>query len=321
MPYRPNGRTDFAVQATIRGLGPGGPEANLTGFGLVLRQKPADPHTSISAGSFFSISSEDNNPEIYWNGDTVGGGQLNPGTSWHVYRFEVQNNLYTLLIDGKQMVQYPIDDYPHASRVGIFSTYYKVQVKNVQVLGLSAASHPAPTYPPTKPLVLTLADLPPTTFYAPDVRHFYPNQETARERGVTVASLEASGRLTSYAIDFNVYDLSVADIYNGVTAFETARDAAADIPARLAVLHQQYSSQPNFHDLPANQIGDVSGGFTFDYSSLGYSFSIVTLVFARGQYESLVLFTTVAGKMSTDAAVAETMDLAKVVDVRIKQAG
>jgi hypothetical protein len=321
MPYRPNGRTDFAVQATMRGLGPGGPEANLAGFGVVVRQNPSDPHTSISAGSFFSSNSEDNNPEIYWNGDTVGGEQLNPGTSWHLYRFEVQGSLYTLFIDGKQMVQYPIDDYPHATRIGIFSTYYKVEVKNVQVFGLSAPTQQPPAYPPTKPLVLRLADLPATTFYAPDLEHFYPNDEVARERGVTLASLEASGRLMSYGVDFEVYDLTVVDIYNSVTAFKTAAEAQADIPARLAVLHKQYSAQPNFHDLPANQVGDVSGGFTFDYSSLGYSFSLVTLLFARGQYETLVIFSTVAGKMSTDAAVAETLGLAKIVDTRIKQTG
>lgn len=310
---------DFAIQADIQGLGPGGPQATLAGFGLVVRKTSSDPHTSISGGSFFSSNAEDNNPELYWNGDTAGGAAFSPGTSWHVYRLEVRANQYTLLIDGKPVVQYVIDEYRNPVQAGIFSMYYRVRIKSVEVFALSASQSVTP-YPPTKPFALAYSDLPPTTFYDRDLSHFYSNEEIARMRNVSLTSVEASGRIISYGEDFAVYGADLADIYSTVTAFKTSVDARADITSRMNSLRQSFSIYQNLRELPSGQVGEESAGLSFDASASGYSFTFLILLFNRGSYDVQLTLTIIAGTLTRDQLLAETLAFARIVDQRLQQA-
>lgn len=319
-PYTLKHVANFAVQAQIQGTGPGGPDANLIGFGLVTRQVAANPHTTVAGGSYFSTNSEDDNPELSWNGDTVGGASFSPGTSWHLYRLEVRGSDYQLFIDGKQVAAYTIGDYPYPAHVGIFSTYYRVRVRNFAVYRLDAPSSPAPTFPPTKPYNLTVGDLPTTTFYLPTVQHYYTDEETARERGVTLASLQATGRVASYGTDFFAHGKDLIDVYSSVTAFTSAAAARADVPERLDALRPFYRAYPNYHELPGNLLAEVSAGFSTDFQAGGQKFSVLALFFARDGYEVLIRVTIFQGSLSADRLQRLAVTLGGIVDHRI-QAG
>lgn len=311
---------NFAIQASMQGMGPGGPEATLVGFGLVVRQAPNDPHTSIEGGSFVSKDPENNGPDLYWNGDTVGGAAFDPRRSWHVYRLEVHAGEYTLLIDGKELVAYRIDDYPNPTRVGVFSDYYKVRVKDFTVFALAPLAQPVTTFPPTKQFALTLADLPPTTFYQPTLRHYYLNEEYAREHQLTAAALNAAGRIVSYGVDYYTTGANLIDIYNTVVAFRTPTDAAADVPVRLAAFRQDPRTSRNYHALPPDQVGDTSGGFSFDVAGDGLAFTLLVLYFQRGSYDVLVRLTTQTTTGDLGKLQEQAVNLARIVDRRIQQA-
>jgi len=319
-PFRLKHVADFALQATMRGLGSGGPAANLIGFGLTVRQKVGDPHAGISGGSFFASNLEDNNPEIYWNGDTVGGAAFDPKSSWHVYRLEVRGDVYTVLIDGKKVVEYTIDDYPYPVQVGIFSRYYKIQVKNFQVFALSAPAASPAVLPPVKQFTLTVSDLPTTTFYQPYIRHYYTNEEVARRRGASLSLVQSSGRIISYGTDFFADGRDIVDIFSSVIAFKTPDAARADIPVRLAATRQQIPSGVTVHDLPAGQVGEMSAGYSFDYDPGGAPATFVLLYFARGSYQGELTLAFNAGILTSDQIRAYTINLAKIVDQRLSAA-
>src|SRR5207237_6779421 len=112
-----------------------------SGFGLVVRKEPTHPHTSIMGGSFYDTDApENNNPNLYWNGDTAGGAAFDPGTAFHTYRLEVRGTQYTLLIDGQQMVQYSIADFAGPVKAGIFAMFYKTNVTTFAVYPLDASN-------------------------------------------------------------------------------------------------------------------------------------------------------------------------------------
>jgi len=313
--------TSFAVQATMQGLGPGGPESDPTGFGLVIRQRPAAPNMSVRGGSFFSGSLANNNPELAWNGDTVGGATFQPHRSWHLYRLEVRPSLYTLLIDGKEVVEYPIADYAHPTNAGIFSAYYRIRVKSFTVFSLTAAGTPAPITPPTKPFNLTLSDLPATTFFEPTLRHYSTNQEIARERGVTLSSLLDAGQLGSYKAAFEAIQSSkFLSISSTVSAFETVDEARSDVVSRLDATKQHAAQQPNLQILASVQVGDKSGGLIFDVDVGDAHYTTLVLSFARGRYTALQQVAIVRGGLSQDELLTLATTLAKVVDGRLQRA-
>lgn len=311
----------FAVQATIRGLGLGPIHGTLAGYGLVVRQVPGDPHTSIEGGSFQSgygsYQSEDTNPELYWNGDTIGGAAFAPGTAWHAYRLEVRDNEYTLLIDGKQMVTYRIDDYSFPTAVGVFSLYDRVQVKNFSVLSLGSAGTTSTPPLPLKRLNLGLADLPKDIYFQPQLSHYYTNDETARERGVSLQTIAATGRIAGYAVEYFPWDAALTDLYSSVAAFRTPAEAQADTLSRLKQLEQTYASSDNYQTLPA-PAGDVGGGFRVSLSSGGFTVDVVALLFSRGSYFVLIRTAFNADPhLSGAAEIAQANALAKVVDAHI----
>ncbi len=300
------GVTTFAVQASIQALGAGGPESDPTGFGLIIRQRPAAPNTSIRGGSFFSGFPENNNPELAWKGNTVGGAVFHPHRNWHLYRLEVRSGLYTLLIDGKKVVQYPIHDYSHPMSVGIFSTYYRIHVRGFTVRSLPVTRISIHALPPTEPFALTVSDLPITTFFEPTLRHFYTNEEFAREHAVPVSSLVKAGRLVSYATVFRARSSSILDILSVVTAFSTAADAQSDLVSRLDGIKQRNSQQPNLQVLTGGQIGAKSGGLIFDENIGNERSTTLVLSLARGRYTALQQVRVVSDYSREDCRRAPT---------------
>lgn len=311
------GATNFAVEATMRSPGSGGSTANLTGFGVVVGHSPSNPHTSISGGSFFSTQSEDNNPQLYWNSDTVGGAAFTPGTAWHTYRLEVHENLYTLFIDGHQVVQYPIDDHPFPTRAGVFSLYDRVQVKTFKILGLTSNGSTSSPAPRLKRLNLTLPDLPTSDYFQPLLQHYTTNVEAAREQNTSVAALEAQGRITSYVVSWFPWGLDFFDLLSSVTLFRTSANAQASSVARLEAFKQVFSGSTNFRLLPDEHIGDTNRGLRLDIVSGDQTLDVFALLFTRGNYSVLLRAVFYGGQMSESDEIAKIVSLAKVIDSRV----
>lgn len=321
--------TDFAVQAHLRGAGPGGADVILKGFGLVARPAAASTPTGVEAGSFFSSQNarEDTNPEIYWNGQTAGGAAFSPKKGWHLYRLEVRGSQFTLLIDGTQMVNYTIADYTDPTRVGIFSRFYRLEARDFEVMTVSATLTPVMTVPALKQMNLTVADLPVTGFYLPTLSHWYPNEEIARERNLSLSALQAAGSIVSYGTDFFARSREVSDIYSQITAYGTPAQALADNTARVQVLRATFRQlvpvpTANYHDLTGIAVGDASDGFRFDASSGGIEGRYVFLYFSRGRFAAhltVVFDPTMAP--DADKSVALVTALARIMDQRMQQAG
>lgn len=319
-PYKLRG-TNFAIQAQIKNNGPSGIATNLPGYGLVVRTRISDPHTSVVGGSYFSDNGEDINPELYWNGQTVGGTAFDPKSSWHLYRLEVQGDQYTLLIDGKKMVQYTIPDYPHPTRVGVFSTYYKIQVRNFRIEAMGAATSHVTTAPELRRFNLTLADLPTDGYFDSYLSHWFTNEEAARIRNVSLDSLVTRGRIIAYETDFYVLSPEYTDVYCSVTAFTSPAGAQADMSDRLIHFRQVYSTDPqfkNYRDLGGLGIGDSSGGFSFEYTVAGLHIRTVVIYVQRGRYVTTLRIPFYAS-FPIDQNLAISTSLAKIIDARIQQ--
>jgi hypothetical protein len=293
--YTVPAHTNFAVQAMLRGISPGMSGAALNGFGLMVRERATDLHTSVAGGSFFDgdfqANQENNGPELYWNGQTLGAASFQPGNAWHLYRLAVQGDQYTLSIDGKQLVSSAIPDYPSPTAVGVFSWYYRVQVKQLEVDPIGPASTRVSLDLIPRTANLTVGDLPTTGFYRQYLSHWYTNEETAREGSTSLASLQASGRLASYAVDFFPSSRDFADIYSSITAFHTATQAQAYFRQRLPQLLQAATLLPNARnvaDLTGLGLGEASGGFRADGSAQGINTRVIVIFFVRGQYTVLL---------------------------------
>src|SRR5207302_7829535 len=105
---------------------------------------------------------------------------------------------------------------------------------------------------------LTVGDLPTSGFYLPTLAHWYTNVETARERGVSLSSLQAQGRLIVYGVDFSARSRDVADVYSSVAAYKTPGNSFSELQQRFRVIRQDLSQQNvSYTDLGAqlNSIG------------------------------------------------------------------
>lgn len=314
--------TNFSIQAEMRSTGAGGIQATLAGFGLTVREHYGNPHEAVSGGSFYSVSEENNNPDLLWNGMTAGGQAFDPKTDWHLYRLDVQGDEYRLSIDGTLMVTYTIDDYPHPRRVGFFSTYRQVEIKSFSVYPLGAPSSPAPvSVPQLATLNLNYGDLPTDAFYLIDLRHWYTDAEVARERNVPEAQVQATGRLDAYGIDIAPDAVSVFDIYSEVTAYDTAQDAQRDVTARLATFQSQNASKGDYHAFDHTQVplGSTGGGFTFTVDTGDNTTARgVTVYFAEGRYSVIVDEVFDASAVTAAQALSNALVLAQPVDARVQ---
>lgn len=319
-PYKLKSGMDFAIQAQLRGVGPGPIGVNLPGFGIVVRTVASNPHTSVAGGLYFT-GSDDNGPQIYWNGQTVGGNTLDPGTSWHTYRFAVQGDIYTLSIDGKTMVQYNVDAYPNPTRAGVFGAFYGVRMRNFQIFSVGPATSQIPTAPELQRFNVTAADMPTDELYAPYLQHWFTNQETARARKVSLSAVQASGRIISYETDFYSPSQGIDDVYSAVTAYQTADDAHADLPVRVNTVTRGYRSDsrcPSVTPLPTTLSGDTSGGVAVECHTLGITVRFVILYAVRSHY---LITTEVTAGTGTTLAQDEAMavGVSQIVDGRIRQ--
>lgn len=309
--------SNYAVQARIRTSGPGGIQYILTGFGLTLRggQYP------VEAGAFSSdYEAEDNGAEIYWHGDTIGGLSFSPGTSWHTYTLAVTGGQDILSIDGKQMVHFPITQVIQPTHLGVFSTFYKVKVRNIQVLGLPASTGQATPFPPTEPYALTLSDLPTSQYFDRLMRHYYTDEETARERSVPLSDLHSEGRLDSYGVDYFGTAWG-GRLYSSVTAFTGASGALADVQNRVAFITKTYGSNPNFQVLPSDQLGDHSKGLTFSVNQNGHTLIETVIWVVDKTYSGSVTVTVTSDSPIAHDTASQALAFARIVDSRLRTAG
>jgi hypothetical protein len=317
-PFNVAGITDFSVQAQMRSHGPGPVYATLSGFGLLLQPSNADPHASITAGSFFSDSSEDNNPEIAWAGQTIGGTAFSPGSAWHTYSLDVHGSQYSLSIDGKEMVTAAIPGTAAPSRVGVFSLYYQVDVRHFSVARLSVVTPQTPLDSAARASNLTVTDLPDSGYYQPYLRHWYTDEEVARERGVSLSSLQPLGRIASYGTEFFARSREVNDIYISVTSYSAQTGARQDMVARMKVLRQNVPQHTAYADLTGLSLGDLSDGYRVDISQSGISLEAIIVYVVHGRY-TYFLRIAFDPLFSPDSAknLAFTLSLAHIIDARI----
>jgi hypothetical protein len=327
--------TNFAVQAMIRTTGPGTVSASLNGFGLLVRGMRADPHTMVGGGSFFDAdfapNHEDNMPELYWNGQTIGAAAFDPKKAWHRYQLMVQGDQYTVSIDGKVMVSYRVPEYSYPTTVGVFSWYYQVQLKQFEVDAIGPSSSQMQADPVPRDANLTVGDLPTTGFYDPYLHHWYTlpevereNQDAAKVFNIDPALLASPGRSISYGVDFFARSRELSDVYSAIIPFDSAADAQANLTAKRAVEHLEVTRLPgvsNSHDLSVTGVGNAGWGVQTDYDAGSGVFGRLTIVdFVRGRYS---VFLRIASDPSSDQApdaaktAAIAIELAHTIDARL----
>lgn len=315
VPYTLDVGANFAIQAKFRMGGPGGAQYLLSGYGLTVRGQGAP----AEAGSFFSdYEDEDNGPNIYWNGATVGGNAFTPDKNWHTYLLTVSGGWYILSIDGKEMVTFPMTGPLLPSRVGLFSTLYKVSVRDVQILSVPTPTGQAEALPSTRPYNLTLADLPSDTYFDKLMQHYYTNEETARERGVPLSSLLSVGRVSSYGVDYFSWAWR-GRAYSSVSAFTSPTGALADAQQRYTILSKRYASNPNFTVLPRDTMGDHSFGISYDDTVGSYTLSRALFWVVQGSYSNYVTVSAIKDTAPPGGSGAEAMRLAQIVAAHLKQ--
>lgn len=304
----------IAVQAEIRIPGSGPYTAEMMGAGVYVRSRPARIHSQVSAGSFLadSITPEAAGPQLVWHSITIGGSALDPGTTWHTYRLEIRGTLYTLSIDGRQVVQYVLPGAGKPVQAGVFSVLQRMQVRSFTVRRLPAGVSDAAPYPDLSTLAVRLADLPPTLSVQPYMQHVYTNAQTAERRKMSVAELEATGRITSYAVEYYVFSLGISDVYSDIAAYRSPAQARADMAttvARLRTGAAQIPGEFDLHDVPVTS-GDTGSTWVFYVNVQGSKVGFLYSMFARGSYvsEMSVPFDTAGVTESDVVAMVQRLD-------------
>jgi hypothetical protein len=319
VPFRTKHRPNFAVELRIRALGISGSNVAIRGYGITVRQSTADESSGIFAGSFFSDNAIFDNPLILWGDDSVGGAVFDPKTSWQVYRLEVKDTRYRLLIDKKPMVSFVISDFRTDTEIGIFSSFVHVQIKSFKVYALASSAAPV-ALPPVKQFDVQAADVP--AGFQANIGHYFTNQEVGQESQVPVSTVSAAGRIVSYEVAFDSSSTTGMFYLSGAVTAYTGSDAArSDYQVNVASDVKELSGSSNTSNVQqstSSGLGDESTLFSFDYTSQGESYRGYVLTFTRGTYRGVVTADFVPGT-DPNAEAAQVVSVAHAVDARLQQ--
>jgi hypothetical protein len=121
-PYQP-AATDYAIEATIRAINPGG-----CYFGIVGRSTAQGHYIVGYNGGRATIGSTHQN--------AIAGTGFDPGTTAHKYRAEFRSNRITLVIDGNALTNATDNDFLSSGQVGLASAFCQIEVSSYRVLSL-----------------------------------------------------------------------------------------------------------------------------------------------------------------------------------------
>lgn len=226
----------------------------------------------------------------------------------HLFRIDVDGTVYRLSIDGVQ--QGPpvrISGYGRYSRIGLWSLYYRIQVRSFRVIvPPSSRSSSAVDAGSLETKVLTWSDpVGKLTFNA----HFMMNAEYAREYHLSAAAVDQSGRLLSRSqvwgqpasVSFPLKPRGVFAVADSLTEYRTPDGSRwglmNDVHADQATAVSGGGGTP----IAIAKIGDESSGISFAARDMnGRSLVVDVLSFREGNYEGH--FTTIGFTDITDSS-------------------
>ncbi|MDQ2741100.1 MAG: hypothetical protein M3Z66_02190, partial [Chloroflexota bacterium] len=324
----------YAVEAEITSLEPrftpGDGTVTAAGFGIVVQEHTTPDSwyflnyvqgllagfvSSPSAPGFRCIEAPQvpctfDDAGLVWGpyGSSAGLTRFHPDRRPHLFRVDVDGTVYRLSIDGVQ--QGPpvrISGYSRYSRIGLWSLYYRIQVRSFRVIVLpSAEPGRAVDAGSLETKVLTGSDPVGKLTFNP---HFMMNAEYAREYHLSAAAVERSGRLLSRSqgwgrpasVSVPLKPKGVFIVADSLTAYRTPGGSRwglmNDVQADQATAMSGGGETPI--ELP--QIGEESSGISFAAKDgNGRSLVVDVLRFREGSYEGH--FTTIGYTDMTDSS-------------------
>lgn len=292
------------------------------GYGVVANHS-VKLWSGVAGGFFYGDQPYTPQSELYWDGDTVSGEDVALHDGYDQFRLERRGNVYSVVENGIGTVHFNIND-AHGTRLGLFSRQYRIRVRSLLVLALPTKKASGislgrnPTLPPLKAFDLSLADVPPT--FTRTYGHYYPNAEVARQRNVSVQSLNLLGRIISYEVSYRrpttrLYD----DIYASITVYGTTQAAHVDTQYIISA-YQQNRSAPEYTQSVPGAFGDEDGLIAYRYTAYdGSQYDTYDLVFRRGLYRAALELDFPHGQESHEQSVGLVTQLGHVVDERLKK--
>jgi hypothetical protein len=314
--------TNLTVQVDVQFTGAPGPTADVTGAGVFVRTRKGNLHDSIYGGSFISSASDASGPQLYWSGTTVGGLPFDVGTGWYTYQLQVRGLDYRLLIDGQLVVEQTIYDDSKPTRVGIFSTLQNVHFRNFAVSALPAGSPTPQPKLPLPSLVVGLADLPTEYFCLPYERHVATNAQVAASHNESLSTVETTGQLSEYAVEYYVANPGLNDIYSQAVAYGTAAQASAAVSVDLARTQAAIAAQggSDVHALTVTG-GDTTAGVSFTQSQSGVSGQFLIIYYSAGRYLGELIVSTFPDAYPESTALALGQHFVTLTATRMRLTG
>jgi hypothetical protein len=316
--------TNFAVQAQIQVIGQ--PASGFSGFGIVVRNadQPAAFSTGPSAsGVMGGFYSSPGGAELVWYPDEVGGAAATLTSGYNTVRVEVHGNDYSLLINGKLIVSFPITLTRKGTHIGLWALSQKVRVKTFQVVRLSSA--PAlPALPPIKAQTLGPSDVPGGFVLAGRADYFTPAEYVQLN---THAAETAAGFVLGYGATYLASAAPTSGIYNvysEVDAYTSAENAHAAVSTNWAktpaLVKAGVPDATNYDSGDVSGIGDEAHWFSFDttetYYGTPFKATTMSIVFHQSTFQDLVSASFVQGTVSHDDMLKAVTAWARVVDDR-----
>jgi len=348
-PFRVNHLRRYAIEAEINNLGPrftpGDGKVITAGFGIVVQEHsnsigwyfPSNIQGLLAgfvrspvAPGFRCIEAPQvpctfDDAGMVWGPYSAGLTRFRPDHSLHLFRLDVEGTVYRLSIDGVQ--QGPpvrISGYGRYSRIGLWSLYYRIQVRSFRVIvPPSARSGTAVDAGSLETKVLTWSDPIGKHMFSP---HFMMNAEYAREYHLSAAAVQGSGRLLSRSQAWSqtptasvpLKPRGVFVVADSLTAYRTPDGGhwgfVNDVHADQATAMSGGGGTP----ITLPKIGDESSGFSFAAKDVnGRPLVVDVLSFREGSYEGH--FTTIGYTDMTDSSQQQDglLRVAQLVATRI----
>lgn len=123
---------NYAVEANIQVINSSG--NNYAGFGFNVRGYPSSS-TETGYSAYIDSSSGANISVV--GGDTpLNSASFNPGTAFHIYRTEVQDNTIRFLIDGKPVLNVVDNHFISPGEVGLWCANTQIEMSSFKVVKL-----------------------------------------------------------------------------------------------------------------------------------------------------------------------------------------
>lgn len=322
--------SNFAVQAQIKVVGQ--PSDPFYGFGVVVRN--ADQPSAFTTGSnatgvlggYYSLPAL---AELVWYPDEVGGAAATLSPGYNTFRVEVHRNDYSLLINGRLIVRFPITPSKEGAHIGLWAHSQKVRVKSFQVFRLSSAP-PLPAVPSIKALALSPTDVP-SGFRLAGRADYITVAEQARFDKVSAEEEAGRGFVLGYAASYLTPVLPNTGVYladTEVLEYTSAPNAHAhwslDWANTPTNVQTGDPTATHYASGDVSGVGDEAHWVSYDSTETYYgpSFKVTQLgiLFRRGPFEGFVNGGFVQGTVSHDEMLKEVTAWAKVVDGRIQTA-